>query len=108
VFVNVDPMSLQAACRFLVVVRQCRGATQTAGRGGQSMSIDEQPRPDPDREGISAALARAAEKARHLAERTGTPFIVRRPKPDTFDPERPLTGVADSSAGQGSVMERTP
>ena len=36
---------------------------------------------DPDLQKVPQALLRAAEKARQLAEQTGTPFVVR--KPDT-------------------------
>ncbi len=36
---------------------------------------------NPDLRGVPDALFRAAEKARRLAEQTGTPFIVRKPEP---------------------------
>jgi hypothetical protein len=34
---------------------------------------------DPDMQKVPQALMRAAEKARHLAEQTGTRFVVRKP-----------------------------
>ena len=34
---------------------------------------------DPDQQKVSQALMRASEKARKLAEQTGTPFVVRKP-----------------------------
>lgn len=34
---------------------------------------------DPDLRGVPEALRRAADKARRLAEQTGTPFVVRQP-----------------------------
>ena len=34
---------------------------------------------DPDLQKVPQALMRAAEKARQLAEQTGTPFVVRKP-----------------------------
>lgn len=43
---------------------------------------------DPDLRGVPAALLRAAENARRLAEQTDTPFIVRRSeeaKPETTE-----------------------
>lgn len=36
---------------------------------------------DPDMQAAPTALMRAAENARRLAERTGTPFVVRMPTP---------------------------
>lgn len=36
---------------------------------------------DPDLQKAPQALMRASEKARQLAEQTGTPFVVRKPTP---------------------------
>jgi len=36
---------------------------------------------DPDLQKVPQALMRASEKARKLAEQTGTPFVVRKPAP---------------------------
>jgi hypothetical protein len=41
------------------------------------MTMHAIPPGDPELKGITAALRRAQEKARRLAEQTGTPFIVR-------------------------------
>jgi hypothetical protein len=65
------------------------------------MRIEDRPGPDSDREGVSAALARAAEKARRLAEQTGTPFVVRGSKPDQSRAVTPPP-TADGQPGAGT------
>lgn len=45
---------------------------------------------DPDLRKAPQALMRASEKARQLAERTGTPFVVR--KPVAADKQRAIGG----------------
>jgi hypothetical protein len=47
---------------------------------------------DPDLRGVPDALLRAAEKARRLAEQTGTPFIVRQPASPPGTPSDEATG----------------
>jgi hypothetical protein len=55
---------------------------------------------DPDLRGVPDALLRAAEKARRLAEQTGTPFIVREPEPSAKKAHE--TGM-NSTLGDSSV-----
>jgi len=60
---------------------------------------------DPDMQAAPIALMRAAEKARRLAERTGTPFVVRQPVRSGSD----ATGVADASPpGDHHPPQETP
>ena len=49
---------------------------------------------DPDMQAVPAALLRAAENARRLAEQTGTPFIVRQP----IEPKADAEGAAKAGA----------
>jgi hypothetical protein len=51
------------------------------------MSVKHQQPTDPDLRGVTAALLRASEAARRLAQQTGTPFIVR--QPDALPAEPP-------------------
>jgi hypothetical protein len=53
------------------------------------MSIKNQQPIDPDLRGVPAALLRAAEAARRLAQQTGTPFIVRQPDAVAAGPPPP-------------------
>ncbi len=53
------------------------------------MSIKNQQPTDPDLRGVPAALLRASEAARRLAQQTGTPFIVRQPEAVTAEPPPP-------------------
>lgn len=52
------------------------------------MSFKNQQPTDPDLHGVPAALLRAAEAARRLAQQTATPFIVR--QPDAVPPSHHL------------------
>ncbi len=54
-------------------------------------------RNDPDMQAVPAALLRAAENARRLAEQTGTPFIVRQP---------PVAGLNGDGKGRAPESER--
>jgi len=53
------------------------------------MSVKNQEPTDPDLRGVPAALLRASEAARRLAQQTGTPFIVRQPEAVTAEPLPP-------------------
>jgi hypothetical protein len=66
------------------------------------MRIEDRPAPDSEREGVSAALARAAEKARRLAEQTGTPFVIRGSKPDQSRTAATPPPTADGKPGAGT------
>lgn len=50
----------------------------------------------PDMQAVPAALMRAAENARRLAEQTGTPFIVRQPVEVKVDTESPAKADASN------------
>jgi len=53
------------------------------------MSIKNQQPTDPYLRGVSAALLRASEAARRVAQQTGTPFIVRQPEAVSAEPPPP-------------------